>query len=264
VNEPDTEVIDLGTLVVPGLLGNSLRATIAPFLCARERLSVKDYDIEVAWVSGRTGCDSNAEMLRARVLEAAETRAAPVNLICYSKGCADALHMIGKYPDTHASVRAIVSFAGIVSGTPLVDSVPPWLNKVLQFIPLPGEPFGDGRAIRDLSPDVRVKWLNENPLPPHIRLASVVAAPVTANVSRVLRGTYHKLAKSDQHNDSQVAASAAVLPGGELLAVVNADHWAIALPIAEKHQLIARLLVDKNNFPRDVLLQAIIDHLNNT
>lgn len=252
------------TLVVPGLMGNSLRATVAPFLCAREKLAVKHYDIEVAWVHGRSGCGKNAESLRRRVLQAAEVSGAPVNLICYSKGCADALHMIGQYEDTHRAVRALVSFAGVVYGSPLADSASRWTTKALQYVPIPGEKPGDGRAIYDLTTEVRKQWLINHPIPSTIRLASVLAAPCINRVSRVLRGSYRKLSEINQYNDSQMIASDSLLPGSELLAVVNADHWAIALPIAEQHPLLAKLLVDKNEFPREVLLQAIIDHLQYT
>jgi len=257
IEPPDTV-----TLVIPGLLGNSIRSIVAPLMCARERLTVDGYQLEVAWVSGRSGCDHNAKALRRSVLENADRSGQPVNLIAYSKGCADALHMLGNHEDTHDSVASLVSYCGVVHGTPLANSVPKWLNTTLRYLPIPGESFGDGRAIADLSTVFRSKWLLDHPLPANLRLASIVATPTPDRVSRVLRASYRKLASTDKHNDSQVIDRDAMLPDSELLAVVNADHWAIALPIAERHRLLANLLVDKNEFPRDLLIQATIDHLN--
>lgn len=249
------------TLVVPGLLGGSVRALVAPLLCARERLAVKGYDIDVAWVSGRSGCDHNAELLRRAVLDAAARTGDAVNLIGYSKGCADSLHMLANHPDTHEAVKSLTSYAGIVGGTSLATNVSKWVEKVLQLLPIPGEPFGDGRAIADLTIAYRQLWLSRFTLPEHIRLCSIAAAPLPERVSRVLKGTYQQLAQIDPDNDSQVIGADTFLPASEILAVVNADHWAVALPIAERHRFIAKFLVDKNLFPRDVLLQAIIDHL---
>lgn len=250
------------TLIVPGLFGNSLRSIVAPLMCARERLTVNGYRLSVAWVSGRSGCDHNARELRQQVLSCADSSGKPVNLIAYSKGCADALHMLGNYKDTHQSVASLVSYGGVVHGTPLATTVPGWLNTFLRYLPLPGEPFGDGRAIADLSPHRRRQWLLDHPLPENIRLASIVASPQPERVSRILKASYQKLLAIDKQNDSQVVCNDAILPQSELLAVVNADHWAIALPIAERHKLLADLFVDKNQFPRELLIQATIDHLN--
>jgi len=260
----DINPTDRHTLIVPGLLGNSLRALIAPLVCARERLTVKGYNLKVAWVSGRSGCDKNAKQLREHVLQIADRSGQPVNIIGYSKGCADALHMLGNHDDTHEAVAALVSYAGVVHGTPLAESVPNWVNTLLRYLPVPGEQFGDGLAIDDLTYRRRSQWLIDHPIPTSIRIASISASPTPALVSRVLKGNYKRLALMDPNNDSQVIAQDAIIPDSELLAVANADHWAIALPIAERHQLLSKLLVDKNAFPRDVLIQTTIDHLSLT
>jgi hypothetical protein len=42
-----------------------------------------------------------------------------------------------------------------------------------------------------------------------------------------------------------------------LLGFVNADHWAVAVPINRNHPFIASHFVDKNAFPREVLAEAI-------
>lgn len=249
------------SLIVPGLLGSTIRNLVAPFMCARNRLKCLGYDIDLAWVNGRTGCSHNAGALREQILRTADTHGSAVNVIAYSKGCADALHMLGEYPDTHEAVRSLVSLAGVVHGTPLADN-PPWpLRKLLQYAPLPGVPAGDGRAIVDLSYKVRGQWLSDNPLPSSVYFATIAAAPTPDRVSRVLRRSYDKLATTNPANDSQVINIDTVLPRGDLLAIVNADHWAVALPVKERLPLLAKLVVNKNAFPRDVLLHALLEHL---
>lgn len=248
-------------LIVPGLLGDSVRNLVAPLMCARKHLEFAGYRVNVAWVNGRTGCGRNADALREQILREADAWGSAVDVIAYSKGCADCLHMLGKYDDTHSAVRSLVSLAGVVHGTPLAED-PPWLlRKLLQYMPVPGVPFGDGQAIVDMSYSVRKRWLTEHTLPSGIYLASVAAAPNRSRVSRVLRGSYDKLATLNPANDSQMIDVDSILPGSDLLAIVNADHWAIALPVNKQLPLVSKILVNRNTFPRDILLRALIDHL---
>ena len=51
---------------------------------------------------------------------------------------------------------------------------------------------------------------------------------------------------------------AAVVPGGTLLGYLNADHWALAVPCARAHSTIASVLVTRNAYPREALLEAIL------
>lgn len=248
-------------LIVPGLLGDSVRNLVAPMMCARKQLDCLGYSVKVAWVNGRTGCERNATALREQILREADSHGSAVDIIAYSKGCADSLCMLGKYHDTHDAVRSLVSLAGVVHGTPLAEDPPLLLRKLLQYFPLPGVPVGDGRAIVDMSHMVRQQWLAEHALPSSIYLASVVAAPSRSRVSRVLKGSYDKLASFSAANDSQVIDIDAMLPESDLLAIVNADHWAIALPVEKQLPLVSRFLVDQNTFPRNILLRAVIDHL---
>ena len=248
-------------LVVPGLLGDTVRGLVGPLMCAREGLRAEGRDIEVVWLDGRTGCTRNAARLRTVVLEAAEQRGAPIDLVGYSKGCTDALHMLGDWPDTHAALRSLVSLGGVVLGTPLARLAPSIVARTLSRLPLPGLERGDGRAIHDLTPAWRRRWLEEHPLPSGIRYASLVGAPSASRVSRVLEPSWHALARRHPYNDSQLDVDDAVLPGGELLATLDADHWALALPIAERNALLGRLLVTRNAFPRTVMLEALMDHL---
>jgi hypothetical protein len=49
-----------------------------------------------------------------------------------------------------------------------------------------------------------------------------------------------------------------VIPGSSLLGYINADHWAIALPIARKHDTIGSMFVTENAYPREALLEALL------
>ena len=39
---------------------------------------------------------------------------------------------------------------------------------------------------------------------------------------------------------------------------VNADHWALVVPIARQHDTIASLFVTQNAYPREALTEALL------
>jgi hypothetical protein len=62
----------------------------------------------------------------------------------------------------------------------------------------------------------------------------------------------------DGRNDSQMIFYDQVIPGSTLVGYVNADHWAIALPIARAHDTIASLFVTESAYPREALAEALL------
>jgi hypothetical protein len=66
------------------------------------------------------------------------------------------------------------------------------------------------------------------------------------------------LARIDARNDSQVIFYDQVVPGSTLLGYLNADHWAVAVPINRTHTTIASMFVTQNAYPREALLEAVL------
>jgi hypothetical protein len=64
----------------------------------------------------------------------------------------------------------------------------------------------------------------------------------------------------DPRNDGQLLFYDQIVPRSTLLGYLNADHWAIAVPIV-RDAAAARLLVDRNAFPREILLEAILKQI---
>jgi hypothetical protein len=62
----------------------------------------------------------------------------------------------------------------------------------------------------------------------------------------------------DARNDSQVVFYDAIVPGSALVGYLNADHWAVAVPISQTHATIAKTLVTQNAYPRAALAEAIL------
>ena len=59
-------------------------------------------------------------------------------------------------------------------------------------------------------------------------------------------------------NDGQMVFYDQVVPGSTLMGYVNADHWAIALPIARSHERIGSWFATENAYPREALAEAIM------
>jgi hypothetical protein len=95
---------------------------------------------------------------------------------------------------------------------------------------------------------------------PAIRYYSVVSYADPDRVSSVLRSSYDDLSLIDPRNDSQLMFYDQILPGSTLLGYINADHWAVALPIARDF-VLAWPFVNENAFPREILLEAILKYV---
>ena len=80
----------------------------------------------------------------------------------------------------------------------------------------------------------------QNPLPREVRYYSLVTFPQPERISSILTSSYDKLARIDARNDSQVIFYDQVIPGSTLVGYLNADHWALAVPITRTHRRSAR------------------------
>jgi hypothetical protein len=85
-----------------------------------------------------------------------------------------------------------------------------------------------------------------------------VTLPTPDRISRIISKSYKDLGRIDWRNDSQVIYSDEVIPGSMLLGFLNADHWAVAVPLSRSHPVISRSLVDQNDYPREALIEALL------
>jgi hypothetical protein len=85
-----------------------------------------------------------------------------------------------------------------------------------------------------------------------------VTLPQPERISSILRTSNNKLSMIDGRNDSQVIFYDQIVPGSSLLGYVNADHWALALPISRSHSTITSLFVTENAYPREALMEAVL------
>jgi hypothetical protein len=217
------------------------------------------YDEVILKVDSLSGSTNNARQIRDAIMTMQPESAEPnLVLIGYSKGAPDILEAIVSYPEVHKRVAAVVSAAGAIGGSPLANDATQSQLELMRHWPKAQCSIGDGGALESLRPATRKAWLSKNPLPPEIPFYSLVTYPNPERISTVLLSSYEKLSRVDARNDGQLLFYDQIIPGSTLLGYVNADHWALTVPIARSHSMLGSTFVDHNHYPREALLEALL------
>ena len=261
----------LVVIIVSGVLWECVSDVALPFGRGKTVDVATEYDylkprydqIEVVHVRGIATSEHNARIVKAAIRKHKD--AANVIIVAYSKGVPDtleALRLMGN--DTPRNLRAVVSVAGVVSGSPLAD----WLNRYRHFLallPTPSEcSHVNENFLKSISRDRCLHWLKNywHALPQGIRYYSLVTFVKPKHMHWFLRLLYAKLAEVEPRNDSHMLIHDQVLPGARLLGYLKSDHWAVALPFNRSTRSCwNRLLRNNNGFPREVLFEAILRHV---
>lgn len=257
-------------------LGQERRPLVAVFVpgvgwdCFEEWLGASDsiaehlrrfgYDQITIKVGGLSGSGRNARHIRDAIMQMAHHKGRPrLVLIGYSKGSTDILEALVSYPEIRPYIAAMVSAAGSVGGSALANDVKQSQLEMLRHWPGAKCLFAtDGGAVESMRPAVRQQWLADNPLPAGIPYYSIVTFPKPGRISSVLKLSHGKLGRIDGRNDSQVLFYDQVIPGSTLVAYLNADHWAMAVPIARTHSFLGSTFVNRNDYPREALMEAVM------
>jgi hypothetical protein len=245
----------LHLMIVPGLAAQCFGEHALPLRYAARHVDQLGYDVSWIDVDGLSSSARNAAEI-SEAIAGIEDVHQPIVLLGYSKGMSDALEALAD-PKVSARVAAVVSVAGAVNGSPLADKASPALLSTLAYVPGLACGAGDRGALDSLRRSTRMEWLATHPLPPTIRYYSVVSFAAREQISGLLRSSYDELALMDPRNDSQLLFYDQILPASTLLGYVNADHWAIAMPIGRDSALAAEF-IGHNAFPREILLEAIL------
>ena len=171
-------------------------------------------------------------------------------MLGYSKGTPDLQVALANEPGVHDKVAALVTLSGVVQGSRLSGPTKP-TSQAVSPANLQDCTLGDGQGIESMSPAVRQAFLKQHPAP-LVPTYSVVAYSQRRDTSRILQPTWDILSEVGKAEDSQMIAAEAVYPSGTYLGLVKRDHWAIAIPFESS------LLINKNDFPRPQLFEAIL------
>lgn len=248
----------LMVLVVPGFLSDCGGGKFAAFSHSLKHLETLGYQTGSIKVNGRSSSAYNAVIIRDTILELPLSKGQQLVLIGYSKGAPDVLEALVTYPEVAARTKAMVSIAGVVSGTPLADGLPQGFANFLRDLKLQGCDPGDGKGWDDMKRSVRLAWWAKHQLPSSVKFFSVGSFASREDTSSILLSLYDQLAKVDPRNDSQVIFTDTIIPGSVLLGYAKADHWAVGTPISRNDPVLAYAMVDHSEFPREVFLEAIL------
>ncbi|WP_425325534.1 hypothetical protein [Paraburkholderia sacchari] len=263
---PTGRPVDLGqsrrhliAVVVPGVGYDCFRPWLDSPNTVISHVHRFGFDASLLDVDALSSSSNNARQIRDALMAMPAPDGPPrIVLIGYSKGAPDVLEALAAYPEIRSRLAAVVSAAGAVGGSPLADDAEQYQADLLRHVPGATCTSGDGGAVKSLRPGIRKAWLAQNPLPPGLRYYSIVTFPQPEHISSILTSSYDKLSRVDPRNDSQLIFYDQLIPGSTLLAYVNADHWALAVPIARTHPTIGALFVTQNAYPREALVEAIL------
>ena len=246
-------------LIVPGVGWECIEEWLKIDESVRSLLASFGFEAELLEVDGLSSSEHNARQIRDGIAALPEQYDDhSILLIGYSKGAPDTLQAIVEYPELRERVVAVISAAGAIGGSPLANAADQKDLNIIRRFPGANCSEGDGGALDSLRPATRRSWLAHNPLPDDIAYYSLVTYPSPDRISSVLGSTYRKLSQVDARNDSQLLYYDQVIPGSTLLGFLNADHWAVAVPIARSHSFIGSTFVDKNDFPREAMVEAVL------
>ena len=224
-----------------------------------KHVRTQGFDQVLIKVDALSSTTNNARQIRDALMAMPAEQSSPrLVLIGYSKGAPDILEALVAYPEIRSRVAAVVSAAGAVGGSPLANDAEQYQADLLRHFPRATCGSGDGGGVVSLRPGPRKAWLAAHPLPDGLRYYSLVTFPQPERISQILQSSYRKLSSIDGRNDSQVIFYDQLIPGSALMAYVNADHWAVAVPISRSHETIGSLFVTQNAYPREALLEAVL------
>ncbi|RZI42521.1 hypothetical protein EGT07_14705 [Herbaspirillum sp. HC18] len=260
------KAVDLGPsrrrlvgMIVPGIGYECFEAWLQSTGSVAQHVRQFGYDMVQIKVDALSGTATNARRIRDAVMAMPEESGAPrLVLIGYSKGAPDILEAMVSYPEIRKRVAAVVSAAGAVGGSALANDAEQYHADLLRYFPGATCSSGDGGAVNSLRPATRKAWLAQNALPRDVHYYSLVTFPQPDQISSILTSSYDKLARIDARNDSQVIFYDQVVPGSTLMGYINADHWALAVPISRTHPAIGSIFVTRNAYPREALTEAIL------
>ena len=246
-------------MVVPGLGWDCFANWVDVKETSATHVRQFGYDMVAMKVEGLSSSAANARQIRDAIMAMEPVNNEPhLVLIGYSKGAPDILEAVVSYPEIRQRIAAVVGISGAIEGSPFAKHVKRSQLKLLRHFPGAECSAGDGGAVESLLPETRQAWLSENPLPDDFPYYSLVTCPEPERISSFLKHSYKKVGREDVRNDGMVIFPGQFIPNSTFIGCVNADHWAVAVPVARSHPNLAPLFFDENDYPREALAEALL------
>lgn len=205
-------------IIIPGYMGDAVPGGMKAFGPTIGRLAEKDYQIEYIQVSGGGG-EHNANEIAAHFDMHEFPEHEKLVIIGYSKGTIDLLHFLS---ENAQRIDALVSYSGVVNGSPLAEVFPEYLVNIM--LAITGGGPGDKTGYRNLKPSTQMHWLANYPLRTHIKYFSLASFTNRKNVSNILKDGYDRLSQINPKHNGLLIYYDQILPKSTLLGFINGDH----------------------------------------
>jgi hypothetical protein len=247
---------DYRVLVIPGIL-SSCQANIPAFAEGQTHLREK-HGLTVEFLqTPNESSTANGARIAKYLQENSRHDSRKYILVGYSKGAPDIQEALASDAQARNLVAAFISVAGAVGGSPIAQTLPAIVERYSSALKL-GTCEGDvAEAFKSLRQDVRQQFLSAHP-EPLVPSFSLAAVSDSATTSRMLLEAWKVLAAYDPRTDSQLLLFDAMVPGGNYLGTLHADHLAVALNYSASADSTIRSAADHNRFPRAALLEAAV------
>jgi len=178
-------------------------------------------------------------------------------VVSYSKGSPDVQEALANNEQARNAVAAHVTVAGAIGGSPIAETMPAIAQHYAGMLKLGTCDGNVAEAFKSLRRDVRKQFLQDHPDPivPSFSLAAVSDESTT---SKMLLEAWKLLTAYDPRTDSQLLQSDALIPGGNFLGTLRADHLAVALNYENLTDATIKSAADHNHYPRIALFEAAV------
>ncbi len=252
-------------LVIPGVL-SSCQANTEAFQDGQKHLQEKHgMTVDFLQTANDTSENNGAKIAAYLRQKMSGGDSRKYIVVSYSKGSPDVQEALANDPQARDAVAAHVTVAGAIGGSPIAETMPEIAQRYAGMLKLGSCDGNVADAFKSLRQDVRRQFLQDHPDPavPSFSLAAVSDATTT---SKMLLEAWKLLTAYDSRTDSQLLQSDALIPGGNFLGTLHADHLAVALNYENVTEAAIKSAADHNHYPRVALFESAvrfaIDNLN--
>jgi hypothetical protein len=248
------------TLLLVGGFGAECVADRVPaFVDAAEHLKTEhQIDWDRVKVSAFGSSEQNAAMIADYLRGQASGKAFIV--VAHSKGAADVMVALESHPTETRAIAALITVAGAVGGSYLVDDFLDLNERLVKRLELPGclgpQIPGAANAVDSMRREVRQQFLarSTSTLPSF----SISAVAGEDRMSRALKPLWQRLRRYGREQDSHIVERESIVPWGTFLGRALGDHWAVAMPFEGRVDADVLEWIDRNHYPRVALIEAAV------
>jgi hypothetical protein len=252
----DAALAKYRVLVIPGVL-SSCQANTQAFQDGQKHLQEKHaMTVEFLQAANDTSANNGAK-IAAYLREKMASDPRKYIVVSYSKGSPDVQEALANDPQVRSAVAAHITIAGAVGGSPIAETMPAIAERYAGMLKLGTCDGNVADAFKSLRQDVRKQFLQDHPDPlvPSFSLAAVSDETTT---SKMLLEAWKLLTAYDPRTDSQLLQSDALIPGGNFLGTLHADHLAVALNYENAAEASIKAFANHNHYPRVALFEAAV------